>query len=376
MRAYNLDPKHIKKLRVVGIDMQNQATATVYLQKALKGFEGEPDDAEFWESVSWTTPTPEQQKRIDEILTKYAPEVRKRDGEEAERMFKQVGVILQQAIENNKPQEFYELQPRVLPYISEVVSSASDLLKSSEGIEGDAKKGLETLARIAAGEEFLKEEDVPSLRSQARALRAFANGRQEFVRASTVVQYLAAFLENRDRLLENYRDKCMADNLDWVRKTYLPGEKVMVWAHNYHVARMFAGDKPNMLGSHMEQRIGDKYFPIGFSFYEGAFQAIGQSAPLQEWTVGPAKAGSMDAMLQKQGSPHFLLEFSRLDGPAKEWFGKLQTTRNYGAVNNPNTPDAFYGSIVPSDLYRAIVFISKTTRARPIVRQDVFLPLH
>ena len=32
MRAYNLDPKHTKKLRVVGIDMQNQATATVYLQ--------------------------------------------------------------------------------------------------------------------------------------------------------------------------------------------------------------------------------------------------------------------------------------------------------------------------------------------------------
>ena len=74
----------------------------------------------------------------------------------------------------------------------------------------------------------------------------------------------------------------------------------------------------------------------------------------------------MDAMLKAVGHPIAIFDLRRLDGAAAEWASSIQTTRNYGAVNDPTMEARYYGPIVPRDVFDVIVFIEKTTRARPL----------
>jgi len=64
----------------------------------------------------------------------------------------------------------------------------------------------------------------------------------------------------------DYRDRCMADNVDWIvrRERQLGGGKVMLAAHNAHIARQGEG-KP--LGSLLDERYGARYWAIGTDFF-------------------------------------------------------------------------------------------------------------
>lgn len=64
----------------------------------------------------------------------------------------------------------------------------------------------------------------------------------------------------------DYRDRCMADNVDWIvrRERQLDGGKVMLAAHNGHIARQGEG-KP--LGSLLAERYGARYWAIGTDFF-------------------------------------------------------------------------------------------------------------
>jgi len=64
-----------------------------------------------------------------------------------------------------------------------------------------------------------------------------------------------------------YRDSCMAQNLNWIKKQK-PSSKIIVWAHNGHVKR----DKYTM-GEFMDN-LGMSAYVIGFSTSNGEYVAI------------------------------------------------------------------------------------------------------
>jgi erythromycin esterase-like protein len=75
----------------------------------------------------------------------------------------------------------------------------------------------------------------------------------------------------------NTRDRQMADNLKWLAETKYPGEKIIVWAHNYHVSK-YAGHYPEnflnkaaSMGSVFAQdtTLANRTYIIGFTSYEG-----------------------------------------------------------------------------------------------------------
>jgi erythromycin esterase len=71
----------------------------------------------------------------------------------------------------------------------------------------------------------------------------------------------------------NERDSAMADNIRWIMDQEGPDAKVVVWAHNGHVARKSEGGV-EWMGSRLAKSLGADLVIFGFAFNRGEFQAV------------------------------------------------------------------------------------------------------
>ena len=68
----------------------------------------------------------------------------------------------------------------------------------------------------------------------------------------------------------NYRDRYMAENTAWLLEHY-PDEKIVLWAHNAHVANDPAYGS---IGFHLTNDLADDYTTVAFMFSQGDFTAV------------------------------------------------------------------------------------------------------
>lgn len=160
------------------------------------------------------------------------------------------------------------------------------------------------------------------------------------------------------------RDRFMANNVAALLEAAGPDARVIVWAHNAHVARGPWTGRPRM-GSRLAQRFGSKMVVFGFAFNQGSLQAWDRGGnAVVEHTVGPAPENSVSATLATVGIPLFLLDLRNgpATGPIGAWLSSPHPERTIGSgINSGDTP----AEIVPRDVYDAVVFVDRTTRARP-----------
>jgi erythromycin esterase len=66
------------------------------------------------------------------------------------------------------------------------------------------------------------------------------------------------------------RDPFMAENVEWLANVAQPGEKLVLWAHNFHVSVLTT----SMMGWHLRQKFPDDQMVVfGFLFDRGSFNA-------------------------------------------------------------------------------------------------------
>jgi erythromycin esterase-like protein len=157
------------------------------------------------------------------------------------------------------------------------------------------------------------------------------------------------------------RDASMAANVKWIVDRS-PGAKMVLWAHNGHVAA--AGSES--MGAALRKMYGNQMVVFGFSFNQGSFQAISPNRGLRDFTVPPAPAGSLDATLAASGIPLFALDLraSPKTGPVAEWLHAGHSTRSIGALYPENSPYANMLDVVAPEAFDALLFVEKTTAAR------------
>ncbi len=160
------------------------------------------------------------------------------------------------------------------------------------------------------------------------------------------------------------RDRSMAENIQWILKEEGPGTKMVAWAHNGHVA---VGARS--MGSHLREALGADLVAFGFAFNQGSFQARDfDTGKLREFTVSPAPEGSLDAALAATKFPLMALNLRALpkDGPVTEWFASPHGTRLIGAGFSEQSADSFLVTEVAARRYDALLFVERTTAARPL----------
>lgn len=148
-----------------------------------------------------------------------------------------------------------------------------------------------------------------------------------------------------------HRDAAMAANVEWLLQQY-PDEKMVIWAHNGHVA-----EADNWMGGHLAESLGDEYFSVAFSFHEGEYRAVDSSGSGQ-WihAAEPALVGSIDGVLNQVGPERFYLDLRGAEStPAAAWLAQDRLFRSIGALAVPS--NASYSAVNLSDQFDAVIFI-------------------
>jgi erythromycin esterase len=152
------------------------------------------------------------------------------------------------------------------------------------------------------------------------------------------------------------REAAMANNLAWLMRTVAPDERIIVWAHNFHVSRAPldieipgrpAAEGMEPLGHLLARDFGDSMVSIGFSFERGLDPAQLAAAP-ESW---------VDGLLADVGPDAFLLDLRSApsDDPVRGWLSERQTMRGQGGRS----------TVVPRSSFDALVFVRELGRTTP-----------
>ena len=221
----------------------------------------------------------------------------------------------------------------------------------------------------------------------AEALKLVEQNREALLRTMTAAEYarvrqcaavvvqgsLPGVVKGRDIIgsatMFNARDEAMARNVKWLAEEAFAGEKIVLWAHNGHIAGMsFAPGLVKVMGEHLRQTFGDRMRVLGFAFDRGDVRAIRKAQGKFEggpivMQVPPAKANSLEAVLRETRLPRFVLDLRAVPaaGPLGTWINEPQNMRLVEAVYDPDNPAAAYQTIVLPKAFDALIYIEDTT---------------
>jgi hypothetical protein len=160
----------------------------------------------------------------------------------------------------------------------------------------------------------------------------------------------------------------MADNVQWLLEQGGPGTRLVLWAHNQHVSKGHLVPEFHNLGSHLAARLGRALRVFGFAFDAGRFQAIGSDMGLHVFEVASGGPATLDGTLAAAAAPLAVLPLDQLppSGPVADWLAR-PTTRDITAGYLDATPEAYFRATPIASFYDAVIFVARTTSARPLV---------
>lgn len=174
------------------------------------------------------------------------------------------------------------------------------------------------------------------------------------------------------------RDSTMAENVRWIREREGPDAKLIVWAHNSHVANWKAPESwgsTRMLGHHLREWYGSDVVILGALFGRGEFSALETgTASRGLWTfeVGPPPDGTIESTFAAAGLDMAVVDLRRLPagGPVATWFSTPRPTRNSGGVYDAADPQRHLLPYVADEAFDALIYIDSTHATRPVEPAD------
>ncbi|UTX50562.1 erythromycin esterase family protein [Chryseobacterium sp. MA9] len=171
------------------------------------------------------------------------------------------------------------------------------------------------------------------------------------------------FLQNvdiiRQYIQQNFirRDKFMAENVKWLKENYL-NSKVIVSAHNYHIAKL----NSDRMGYWVNEMYGQDFVNFGFAFYEGTYSAS-IDGKLGTYTSETAGSGTLEYKLNSLNIPIFILDLKAIrkdDNKLGNWILKDILFRKTGSGTNKN--EFIKTNVAKSFDY--LIFINKSTNSK------------
>ena len=268
---------------------------------------------------------------------------------------------------------------RAFEYLDRVDPGQASILKSE----------LEDLANpvvFARGDIWSRSSDKKGeIKALVEALAArFVDRRSEYVQRGNAAEWEVArqhvrILEQWISMVtgtndENVRDAAMAANIHWILEREGPGARMVLWAHNDHIALSESGYGMIGMGRDLRKTLGDDYRAFGFAFNQGSFQAVQldplRGGRLRTYTVAPAPEGSFDAAMAAAGRPVAAIDLRDIpdSGPIHKWFASPRATYDIGGGYGEEHDMSFSGLSDPQVLparYDAVLFVEKTEAAKP-----------
>lgn len=152
------------------------------------------------------------------------------------------------------------------------------------------------------------------------------------------------------------RDEFMAENVEFIYN-YTNQKKMVIWAHNTHLARKSGHEKIKPLGSHLSAQYGAKYYALATAFNKGGFYARDyESNERKEIILEDAAEGSYDHFFSHCQYPNFFLNLENNEIPELD---KRSGSRNIGAGHN-DEKNRNYRKHVLTESYDGMLFFNVT----------------
>ena len=143
---------------------------------------------------------------------------------------------------------------------------------------------------------------IAAHRAEYQAASA-ANHAEALHDARLVVQWESlAALTGAPGAYNALRDRYLAEDVQWLLDQAGPGARMMLWAHNAHVARV-----PGAMGAYLDADLGADYVNLGFLFGTGSFNAIGNQG-FTKYATALVLNNSLEAAFMGTGQQRLLLD--------------------------------------------------------------------
>jgi erythromycin esterase len=186
--------------------------------------------------------------------------------------------------------------------------------------------------------------------------------------AREVDQY-AGYLESKSKSFPaqqyEWRDKCMAENCAWIYN-YTGHQKIMIWAHNAHIAKAGGSMRVVTMGEHLAGYFGAAYYALGFNFYHGSMRSFSMKKMKYETPdMGKSKKGSGGAILAQCRVPNFIIDIksaSEANPAVAAFFNEKVPYISLGPAFYAKY-GLQYQNYKISETFDALIFIKETTAA-------------
>jgi len=197
-----------------------------------------------------------------------------------------------------------------------------------------------------------------------------ASSATEFATADRSARVVLQFEDMESGRTPGARDVFMAENAIWLHEEGGSGSRIVLWAHNGHVA-----DNPNYsggqsMGWHLRKHYSDDLVIVGFDFYQGGFRAVTQTSSgtysgLADHTVGPPPAGSYEYFFHSAGMERMVLDTRNVDFGAvsTSWLAGPRLMRSIGAVFAPTNSGAYLYQVSIPARYDLVIYFDNTSAA-------------
>jgi erythromycin esterase len=215
-------------------------------------------------------------------------------------------------------------------------------------------------------------------RASVEAVAALLDAkRSHLVKASTTDAFLVA--RNAADVVEQAetvnaglldRDAAMAKDVEWLVRERYPGQKIVLWAHNGHVA-VSPGLSYETMGSHLRKSFGADMLVFGMTFDSGEIRAkavangrpSGAPIPLE---VSPPAAGSSESVFHATAIPRFILPLigTQPDSPLGAWLAQPHGIEMIGAGYDPSVPGMGEVPVLLPAAFDALIYFDTSHPSR------------
>jgi erythromycin esterase len=195
----------------------------------------------------------------------------------------------------------------------------------------------------------------------ATSRREYEIGKHNLV---VVSQYIAMMSETDTAIMCQIRDSSMCENVKWLMNLEGDSGKFVLWAHNGHIAKDYVDSDGLTMGYFLKKFYRDKYYALGFDFYQGSFQSMDNKGELVEFHY-TLKQNSTGYIFSQSRNKIFFIDFASAE-KNKDMNIILHDTIPsicIGALFSEENPEQFYIKRPLADIYDGIIFIRNTNRA-------------
>ncbi len=287
--------------------------------------------------------------------------------------------------------KFYGFDPQdperatrvMLEYIEKVDSELAKNVRPELGILAVPFSNPEIIGR----RQYIPSEyDSLSLREIRHVMSAFDTNKESYIESSSLSEWTLAkqhalqvqkWIEACTDDGKNYRivrDLGQAENIKWILDQEGDEAKMIVWAHNCHIANApFHGD--DMQGVHLRKWYGNELKIFGFFFNQGGFKSIDIGKPsrgMYDFCEGPAPEGTLEHVMASAGLTVSAVDLGQLpsNGPVYAWFDKERLTRHSGGGYIENETQKYLWPYKLSKAFDVLVFLDTTTPTQSIDNSD------